>query len=177
MSPGEVGGGFEQPKVGRGLAYGDFDRDGDLDILMTTNNGPAFLYRNDQTGEIAASDFSLSARNRIATLSARSCRFTTTVKRRVAPCVAAPVICRSRSCRSPLEWANATRSSAPQWSGPVDGLKNSKFWLPEKPTNALKAKELKNIRAPSSFTLLPWFPAALINVPTITTSLPEWLTH
>ena len=39
---------FAQPKVGRGLAYGDFDRDGDLDILMTTNNGPAYLYRNDQ---------------------------------------------------------------------------------------------------------------------------------
>ncbi len=45
----EVGGGFDQPKVGRGLAYGDFDRDGDLDILLTTSNGPAFLYRNDQT--------------------------------------------------------------------------------------------------------------------------------
>jgi hypothetical protein len=44
----EVGDGFRQPKVGRGLAYGDFDRDGDLDILMTTNNGPAYLYRNDQ---------------------------------------------------------------------------------------------------------------------------------
>src|SRR5947208_10988902 len=45
---GQVGGGFESPKVGRGLAYADFDRDGDLDILMTTNNGPAYLYRNDQ---------------------------------------------------------------------------------------------------------------------------------
>ena len=44
----EVGGGFGEPKVGRGLACGDFDRDGDLDLLMTTNNGPAFLYRNDQ---------------------------------------------------------------------------------------------------------------------------------
>ena len=43
----EVGGGFDQPKVGRGLAYGDFDRDGDLDLLLTTNNGPAYLYRND----------------------------------------------------------------------------------------------------------------------------------
>ncbi len=43
----EIGGGFDLPKVGRGLAVGDFDRDGDLDILLTTNNGPAYLYRND----------------------------------------------------------------------------------------------------------------------------------
>ena len=45
----QVGGGFNLPKVGRGLAIGDFDRDGDQDILMTTNNGPAYLCRNDQT--------------------------------------------------------------------------------------------------------------------------------
>ncbi len=44
----ELGGAFDKPKVGRGLAYGDFDRDGDLDLLITTNNGPAYLYRNDQ---------------------------------------------------------------------------------------------------------------------------------
>jgi hypothetical protein len=44
----EAGGSFDLPKVGRGLAYGDFDRDGDLDLLITTNNGPAYLYRNDQ---------------------------------------------------------------------------------------------------------------------------------
>jgi hypothetical protein len=43
----QVGGGFEQPKVGRGLAVGDFDRDGDQDLLLTTNNGAAYLYRND----------------------------------------------------------------------------------------------------------------------------------
>jgi enediyne biosynthesis protein E4 len=43
-----TGGDFAKPKVGRGLAVGDFDRDGDLDILMTTNNGPAYLFRNDQ---------------------------------------------------------------------------------------------------------------------------------
>jgi len=43
----EVGGGFDQPKVGRGLAYADFDRDGDLDLLITTNNGPVYLYRTD----------------------------------------------------------------------------------------------------------------------------------
>jgi hypothetical protein len=44
----QAGGGFSSPKVGRGLALGDFDRDGDLDVLMTTNDGPAFLFRNDQ---------------------------------------------------------------------------------------------------------------------------------
>jgi hypothetical protein len=45
-----AGGDFAKPRVGRGLAVGDFDRDGDLDILMTTNNGPAYLFRNDQLG-------------------------------------------------------------------------------------------------------------------------------
>jgi enediyne biosynthesis protein E4 len=45
-----VGGDFAQPRVGRGLACGDFDRDGDVDLLMTTNNGPALLFRNDQDG-------------------------------------------------------------------------------------------------------------------------------
>jgi hypothetical protein len=44
----ELGGAFSQPKVGRGLACADFDRDGDLDLLLTTNHGPAYLYRNDQ---------------------------------------------------------------------------------------------------------------------------------
>ena len=45
----DAGSGFVQSKVGRGVACGDFDRDGDLDLLVTTNNGPAFLYRNDQS--------------------------------------------------------------------------------------------------------------------------------
>jgi enediyne biosynthesis protein E4 len=45
----EVGAEFASPKVGRGAAYGDFDNDGDLDVLLTTNNGPARLYRNDLT--------------------------------------------------------------------------------------------------------------------------------
>lgn len=40
---------FAQPRVARGLAVGDIDGDGDLDLLMTTNNGPAVLFRNDQT--------------------------------------------------------------------------------------------------------------------------------
>jgi hypothetical protein len=44
----KVGAGFAEPKVGRGTAFADFDRDGDLDVLITTNHGPAYLYRNDQ---------------------------------------------------------------------------------------------------------------------------------
>ena len=43
----QVGGGFAAAKVARGLAMGDFDNDGDQDILLTTNEGPAFLYRTD----------------------------------------------------------------------------------------------------------------------------------
>jgi hypothetical protein len=46
---GALGGGFADPKVGRGAAFGDFDRDGDLDVLLTTNQGPVHLYRNDQS--------------------------------------------------------------------------------------------------------------------------------
>ena len=43
----EAGRDFAQPRVGRGLACADFDHDGDIDVLITTNNGPAVLFRND----------------------------------------------------------------------------------------------------------------------------------
>ena len=42
-----IGSGFAEPKVGRGAAFGDFGNDGDLDVLVTANHGPARLYRND----------------------------------------------------------------------------------------------------------------------------------
>lgn len=42
-----VGADFTKPLVGRGAIYGDFDHDGDLDVLLTSNNGSARLYRND----------------------------------------------------------------------------------------------------------------------------------
>jgi enediyne biosynthesis protein E4 len=43
----KLGSALQRPIVGRGAAYGDFDNDGDLDLLITANNGPARLLRND----------------------------------------------------------------------------------------------------------------------------------
>ncbi len=41
------GGAFEQLMVARGASYGDYDRDGDVDVLLTENGGPAHLWRNE----------------------------------------------------------------------------------------------------------------------------------
>lgn len=43
----EVGIDFTNEIVGRGLASSDYDRDGDVDLLVTTNGGPPRLFRND----------------------------------------------------------------------------------------------------------------------------------
>jgi hypothetical protein len=42
-----VGKDFIRPIVARGAAYADYDRDGDLDVALSTNHGPGYLYRND----------------------------------------------------------------------------------------------------------------------------------
>src|ERR1700723_1682859 len=43
----KVGPAMQQPVVGRGAAYLDYDNDGDLDLVLTANNRPARLLRND----------------------------------------------------------------------------------------------------------------------------------
>jgi hypothetical protein len=43
----ELGPDLSEPVVARGAATGDFDNDGDLDIVVNVNGGPAVLYRND----------------------------------------------------------------------------------------------------------------------------------
>jgi hypothetical protein len=47
FEPAAVGPAFARPMVARGAAYADYDRDGDLDLVVTANNGPARLLRND----------------------------------------------------------------------------------------------------------------------------------
>jgi hypothetical protein len=42
-----LGPSFNRPIVARGAAHGDLDRDGDQDLVITTNDGPAYVYRND----------------------------------------------------------------------------------------------------------------------------------
>ena len=43
----KMGAEFNRPIVARGAAYADMDHDGDLDLLVTSNHGPAYLFRND----------------------------------------------------------------------------------------------------------------------------------
>jgi len=97
---GQVGGGFESPRVGRGLAFGDFDRDGDLDILMTTNNGPAYLYRNDQTANPRSIRFRLRGTKSNRDAIGASSAFSTKGKRSLGLSTAARAISLNRNCRN-----------------------------------------------------------------------------
>jgi len=42
-----LGASFAAPRVGRGAAYADVNNDGRLDVLLSTNGGPVYLFRNE----------------------------------------------------------------------------------------------------------------------------------
>jgi hypothetical protein len=47
----EAGSGISAPHASRGCAFGDFDNDGDMDILVSNMNEPPSLLRNDVSGK------------------------------------------------------------------------------------------------------------------------------
>ena len=46
----EIGGPLVEPKSSRGTAFGDFDNDGDIDVLVVNMDAPPTLLRNDTAG-------------------------------------------------------------------------------------------------------------------------------
>jgi hypothetical protein len=49
-----VGEEFGKPRVGRGAAYADINNDGRLDLLLSTNGGPVYLFLNEASGSAKA---------------------------------------------------------------------------------------------------------------------------
>jgi hypothetical protein len=49
-----LGQAFAAPRVGRGAAYADINNDGRLDLLLSTNGGPVYLFRNEAQGTAAS---------------------------------------------------------------------------------------------------------------------------
>jgi hypothetical protein len=48
-----LGAAFAAPRVGRGAAYADTGNRGRLDLLLSTNGGPAYLFQNEASGTAA----------------------------------------------------------------------------------------------------------------------------
>jgi hypothetical protein len=49
-----MGSAFIAPRVGRGAAYADVNNNGRLDLLLATNGGPVYLFRNESQNGAAA---------------------------------------------------------------------------------------------------------------------------
>ncbi|WP_299520440.1 VCBS repeat-containing protein [Winogradskyella sp.] len=56
--------GFDTPSFSNGMAYGDLDNDGDLDIITNNIDAPAFVYENKATGNFLKINAEGSEKNR-----------------------------------------------------------------------------------------------------------------
>lgn len=55
--------GFSTPSFSNGMAYGDLDNDGDLDVITNNIDAPAFVYENKATGNFLKIDIQGSKKN------------------------------------------------------------------------------------------------------------------
>jgi len=67
----KLGKSLQRAIVGRGAAFGDIDNDGDLDLIITTNNGPARVLRNENGNQNDLLRVKTVGTSRTATVSAR----------------------------------------------------------------------------------------------------------
>jgi hypothetical protein len=56
--------GFDTPSFSNGMAYGDLDNDGDLDVVINNIDAPAFIYNNKATGNFLKIELEGSNKNR-----------------------------------------------------------------------------------------------------------------